>query len=185
MPSCFKASENEFLYQRAACCFRKAVAAFETAFDRCVIKDIVPSQVLNDNIFVFWHVRVGDIVLHKPNDTFYANVLGALKQITEGYNLVVLLVGKGQTNGHGTYSVTPDYVASIPHESALAWAESGNRVPHVIAADLTFRDTFVAMMQADVLIGSGTQLPATAALVSGEPLFSITLRSTATTMGRR
>lgn len=54
--------------------------------------------------------------------------------------------------------------------AAEAWSGMA-QVPNVIAPKLTFRDAFVAMMQADVLVGSESSLAAIAALLSQEPLF--------------
>lgn len=70
------------------------------------------------------------------------------------------------------HSVTKEYVDSVSKAAAVLWRDvSADSVPHVIAPELSFRDSFLAMTQADVLDGSGSSLPMTAALVSGEPLF--------------
>lgn len=182
--SCFRAPESEFVYQSATGCFRRAVALFGTAFDQCIFarvglidngidgnQDNDLRVIPDDTIIVVWHVRVGDVILHQPDDPFYANVLNALRLITKGYKMLLLLVGKGNEYTNRTHSVTLDYVKSISTATDLAWTGSGSRVPDVIAPAFTFSDAFVAMMQADVLIGSGSSLPIAAALASGETLF--------------
>lgn len=185
---CFKAPENEYLYQDAAACLRAAVVAYGTAFDRCVFNNDELSrltlntseQILarathlrvlpNNNIVVVWHVRVGDIVLHQPSDPFYERVLGVLKEITAGYKLHLLLIGKGEQSNDSTFRVAHDYTRSVSTLVAQLWNGS-QAIPTVGSPKLSFPDAFTAMMQADVLIGSGSSLPAIASLVSGEPLF--------------
>lgn len=189
--NCFYAPENEFLYQNSARCLQRAVATHGTAFNRCIFNNdeftratsnrgeisnsrTTYSRVLpSDTIIVVWHVRVGDIVLHEPGDPFYERVLVVLREITQGYNLQLHMVGKGGRKQDDTHSVAHDYVNSLQRAVGRVWPKSaGNSLlPRVQAPNLSFRDTFMAMMQADVLIGSGSSLPAVAALMSGEPLF--------------
>lgn len=183
--NCFFSPENAYLYQNAAECLRKAASSYGTAFDRCIFQELLdmestlatehqstPAQSTpNATIVAVWHVRVGDIVLHDADDPSYARVLSVLKEITEGHKLVVLLVGKwaGEDEKHGA---SRDYVESVSRLAAEAWAGSSQALrPQVMAPSFSVRDAFVAMMQADVLIGSGSSLPAAAALFSGVPLF--------------
>lgn len=179
--NCFIAPEHAFLYQNAADCFRNAVVAYGTAFDHCIFDaiDMWPltysnkSQVAHagglphDTIVVAWHVRLGDLVPHPPSDPFFKRVLLALRQITEEYKLIVMLIGKGS----GTDGVAQDYVDAVANAVNDVWSGSAEHVPRIVAPVLSFPDAFVAMMQADVLIGSGSSLPAAVSLVSGEPLF--------------
>jgi len=185
--NCFKAPENEHIYQDAARCFRTAVLLYGSAFDRCIfdsndlsrgqqIGDIADqrrhSHVLpNDTIIIVWHVRLGDRVLHKPDDPSFARVLSVLRQIIGGYKPVILLVGKAQGTNE-THGVSQDYVKFISEAASEAWADSSIALaPHVMAPRYSFKDALVAMMQADVLIGSGSALPQAAALFSGVPLY--------------
>jgi hypothetical protein len=177
--NCFKAPEHAYLYQDAMDCLRKAVAAYGTAFDRCFfsqiftdVQDVSTAERLlpNDTVVVVWHVRLGDRILHTSTDPMFERLMSALKEITEGYKILVLLVGKGTTSGDGTYSVTQEYVESVSKLAETIWAES-DTPPIVTGPTLTIEDTFLAMMQADLLIGSGSHLPAIAALVSAEPLY--------------
>lgn len=193
--NCFFAPESEYLYQNAAACLRMTVVTHGTAFDRCIFNDdefirarsntggkiVSLPQALHlrllprDTVIVVWHVRVGDVVLHAPGDPFYARVLVTLRQITRRYKLHVVLVGKGAGGGSddGKHSVPQAYVDYVSRSIASVWAGThlGDCAPTLAAPKLSLRDAFVAMMQADVLIGSGSSLPAVAALVSGEPLF--------------
>jgi hypothetical protein len=161
---------------------------YGTAFDRCIFntdefsrrifntsnRTALPSRfrlLSNDIIIMVWHVRVGDIVPHEPTDPFYERALDVLKEITQGYKLYLLLIGKGKRNNDNAHSVRQDYLDSVSTSVDRLWKGSTNHLPKVAAPNLSFHDAFLAMMQADVLIGSGSSLPAIANLVSGEPLF--------------
>lgn len=176
---CFEAPEHVHLYQDAMECLRTSVAAYGTAYDRCVFSQFFTHNsneskamrlLPNDTLVVVWHVRQGDRILHAPNDPMFAELMGALRGITEGCKLLVLLVGKGKSNADGTHSVTQEYVSSVSKLAETTWMGSDHH-PHVTGPSFLIEDTFLAMMQADLLIGSGSSLPAIAALVSSEPLY--------------
>jgi hypothetical protein len=180
--SCFSAPENAHLYQNAANCFRKGARRYGTAFQRCLfladdtassrlaVGSGPPPNILPpDMIVVVWHVRVGDRVLHRPGDKFYRKVLKQLQNITAGYRLRVLLVGKTVNSA----SVPFEYVDHVDGLAKELWNDAADTsmVPKVIAPTYDLTDAFVAMMQADVLIGSGSSLTHTAAVFSDQPLF--------------
>jgi hypothetical protein len=180
--SCFSAPENANLYQNAANCFRKGARRYGTAFQRCLFladdaakssldlgPGVPPNFLPPDLVVVVWHVRVGDIVLHHPGDKFYRKVLMQLQDITAGYRLRVLLVGRTANSS----SVPPDYVDHVEGVVQELWNNTADTsmVPKVIAPAYAFTDAFVAMMQADVLIGSGSSLTHTTAVFSDQPMF--------------
>lgn len=176
--NCFVAPQNEFLFDRARSCFRQAVRTLGTALNACTFpNDLIRPRLPEGNgtVIAVWHIRVGDFFTHKPTDVFYERVLSTLKEVTRGFQLVVLIVGGGTGKGNQAQTVPAEYISRIADTSARLWgnfaaAESG-RAPRVIGQAYSFRDAFVAMMQADILIGSGSSLPPIAALVSDVPLF--------------
>jgi len=170
--NCFYAPESAHLFEDASECLRMASREFGTAFDKCVfLKD--PSATLpRDTLYVVWHVRLGDMTLHSPDDASYNVVLHQLRNIAPSYKIRIFLVGKGDTGSNGTSRVTSQYVDQLRAHVDTVWNGSEDQYrPGVIAPYFTFEDVFLAMMHADVLIGSGSSMPAIAALVSSVPLF--------------
>lgn len=172
---CFSSPDNRYLFQDTSECLRAGVSAFGIAFDKCVL---IPhaeniSMLPSDEIYVVIHVRVGDIDLHKPDDRFYKTLLTDLKDITAGYRLRILLVGKGIVDLDGRSNVSSEYLDTIKSRAFKIWNSTAvhESVPIISAPKYTFQDAFLAMMQADILVGSGSSLPAVASLVSGVPLF--------------
>jgi hypothetical protein len=174
---CFAAPENEFLFQRFAPCLRTAVLAYGKVFDECVL--VEPSSdgqatrplLPTDTVVVVWHVRVGDVVTHRVDDPYYEKVLDTIRFITHGYRVRLVLVGGGTAKDpaqNTTLSVPLDYVKRISNIAGALWASNAVRVD---APSYTFLESFIAMMQADVLVGSGSSLTHVAALLSATPLF--------------
>jgi hypothetical protein len=132
------------------------------------------SYLPNDTVFVALHVRAGDFEPHLPHDIFYKTILQALRQIATGYKVQILLVGKGPMESNGRSSVPDTYLHSIMAKVSEIWNESATHdlmIPQVTAPSYTFSESLLSMMQADILIGSGSSLPVVASLVSGIPLF--------------
>jgi hypothetical protein len=179
---CFRSPDNAHLFQDVAKCFRSATRQLGSAFDRCIFLDRESTRdrlsgrtvqwLATDTIVTVWHVRLGDFTPHQPEDMFYQSVLKELKEITQGYKLFVLLVGKGRMHADGTSEVSPDYVEKIQTRASEVWKNGKQEeAVEILAPRYNFSDAFIAMMQADVLVGSGSSLPAVASLVSGVPLF--------------
>lgn len=177
--NCFLAPEFAFAFQRMSSCLRQVTEMYGTAFDQCILvndqlthstarEKSTVQNLPTDTVYVVWHLRVGDFVSHRPEDPFFAHVSRAIKEITEGYNVSVTLVGGGDRSGSGQ-RVPQDYVDVISKTIALIWSDS--RIPDIVAPAYSFREAFLAMMQADVLIGSGSSLPTIASLVSARPLY--------------
>jgi hypothetical protein len=166
--NCFWAPEHEFLFQRYAMCFRAGVRKFGTAFDDCVLfqqSGRNPMQSVNSAskvVTIVWHIRLGDVVPHKIGDAFYERVVDALGVVLKGYEFTMYVVGGGSGG-----RVSDEHVSSL-YNMTKARGLVGN-VAKFWSDDLTTQ--FLAMMQADVLIGSGSSLPQVAALLSGIPLF--------------
>lgn len=175
---CFVAPENEFLFQRFAKCMRHAVFNYGMALKECVL--VEPKHevrqgerlIASDTVVVVWHIRVGDVAKHGPDDPFYERVLDTIKYVTHGFRIRIVLVGGGAKKdaaANTTTSVPIEYVKQISSIVNALWASTS--AARVQAPAYTFRESFVAMMQADALIGSGSSLPQIAALLSGTPLF--------------
>jgi hypothetical protein len=186
LSNCFFAPENRHLFQKASACLRLAALAYGHLFTtkNCVLDRLLLAETKsltrggtedNNNktvVAIVWHIRYGDHTAHAPGDPFYPRVMAVLKQITEGYKPHVLLVGGGDGN-RSSHSVPQAYVDHLSAVAASTWADANTTelAPVVSSPAMTFHDSFVAMAHADILIGSGSSLPAIAALVSAKPLY--------------
>lgn len=184
---CFKAAENKYLFQDVAGCLRASVQTYGSAPKWCLLSSLQnpPHEHLrllpanntylpNDTVFVVLHVRAGDFEPHLPHDIFYNTILKALRQIATGYKIQILLVGKGPIDSNGRSRVPDTYLHTITAKVLEVWNESSTNdlmIPQVRAPSYTFSESLLSMMQADILIGSGSSLPVVASLVSGIPLF--------------
>lgn len=176
---CFFAPENEFLFQRFAKCMRNTVQTYGTALKECILvepysKDSQKYErfLPSDTVVIVWHIRVGDVVTHDHTDQFYMRVLQTIKSITRGFRIRVILVGGGAAKdsaANTTASVPITYVKYISTIVGEIWA--GSAAARVQAPAYTFLESFLAMMQADILVGSGSSLPQIAALLSSTPIF--------------
>lgn len=109
---------------------------------------------------------------HRADDPYYAKMVDTIKFITRGYRVRLVLVGGGTAKDpaqNTTMNVPVDYVKRISNIAGALWASS-NAV-RVDAPSYTFLESFIAMMQADVLVGSGSSLP-TSPRCCLPPLFS-------------
>lgn len=131
------------------------------------------SGLPSDTVVVVWHIRVGDVVTHSHDDHFYKHVLDTIKFITQGFRIRFILVGggaaKSSASANTTSSIPIEYVKFMSSSVGELWESTA--VARVEAPAYTFIESFLAMMQADVLIGSGSSLPQVAALLSGVPIF--------------
>jgi hypothetical protein len=126
-----------------------------------------PKSSARDAIVV-WHIRLGDMVLHGPRDRFYRHVLVTLRDLAGGHRLWLVMVGKTAEHEH----VPNEYLHHFETLIASIWnAVTINERPSLFAPSYSFRESFLAMTQAVVLIGSGSALPIVAAHVSQSQLF--------------
>lgn len=192
--NCFWAPEHEFLFQRFGGCLRAGVQAYGTAFDRCVLgqeKEEGNSDnrryLRRDTLIVVWHLRFGDVAPRKPGDVFFANVVQALEQIIPiGLIKQVHIVLVGGGGGKATGGVPQAYVDSLTAGIIVNNNNTNNNNNNNHGSDdnspllrfhverfhnTSFEEQFLAMMQADVLVGSGSSVPQVAALLSGKPVF--------------
>jgi hypothetical protein len=182
--NCFWAPEHEGLFQRFGDCLRAGVEVYGEVMDRCVFVDDGDGdgdgdgahryQVSHDTLVVVWHLRFGDVAPHKPGDAFFDSVVRALKKITPAgliKRVRIVLVGGGK----GISRVPDDYVESLRRVVAAVVVGADRDGTHFSVEHFrnsSFEEQFVAMMQADVLVGSGSSVPQVAALLSpGKPIF--------------
>jgi hypothetical protein len=173
--NCFWAAEHEFLFQRYSECFRSGVYAYGTVFKRCVLLSNGEVTLPHDTLVVVWHLRFGDVSPRKADDAaFFRNVVHALMEVLPRgvINLVrIVLVGGG---GRGNQGVPIEYVQTL--RGVVAESNVSRHTKRVSVRverfnTSSFHEEFLAMMQADILIGSGSSVPQVAALLSGRPLF--------------
>jgi hypothetical protein len=177
--NCFSSTETRFLFQDVAGCLRQGVQKLGHAHEQCVLLGNEQNKqqpaypyLPRDTVYVVLHVRVGDYEPHPPNDLFYTKLFENLKKIAAGYKINILLVGKGQVDMDGSFAVTSNYVDTLRTKVSDIWKEYAPQyIPKVYAPRYTLTESFLSMMQADILVGSGSSLPAVASLVSGVPLF--------------
>lgn len=99
---------------------------------------------------------------------FYERVANAIEYIADGYNIRIILVGGGTRCG-GSQHVPKEYVDAISNIVSSIW--SGSEIPRILVPQYSFRRAFLAMIHADVLIGSGSSLPMIASAISAQPLY--------------
>lgn len=175
--NCFWAPEHEFLFERFKSCFRAGVRAFGRAFDTCVFEGKegnTTNRLPHDTVVVAWHLRLGDVAPHTPGDEFFKRVVAALREITRGYYATVQIHLVG--GGSGVRGIPVGYMQALGRiVDANDGDPYGKRNPvfeiHHALATSSFETQFLAMMQADVLIGSGSSIPQVASMLSGRPLF--------------
>lgn len=161
---CFKAGSNEYLFQRFAPCLQEAVRQFGNIFDECIFGHLGISAPFP--YIVAFHLRFGDFVAHDHHDSNYViKTLTYLRALTGGHYVLIVLVGGGNgTTAHSLHQFA-QAVTSAAHSM------KGGSTFSVLVPSLDFDDSMRVMMQADMLIGSGSSLPQVAALLSEMPLF--------------
>lgn len=163
--NCFVAPENEFLFERTKNCLRSSVKLFGHVFEKCIFTPLNsasdPTTPMPVNIV--WHIRLGDMELHMVGDPFYERVMIALRAITMGYRPRLIFVGASE-------GIPRDYMDFVSNLAVETW-QGTNVSLDIQSPAYDFTDSMVAMMQADILIGSGSSLPAIASLLSGTPMF--------------
>jgi hypothetical protein len=141
---------------------RSTARSFGTIFNFCALIGPGMTLPLSMNVVIIvWHLRLGDFVLHQPNDVFFENVVKFLITLLEGFYVRILILGGG-----GKVSTIPsDYMNRITSLVSKYWFNM--TVPQIETPQLTFTEALCAMMEADILIGNGSSLP----LFSERPLF--------------
>lgn len=107
---------------------------------------------------VVWHVRLGDLELHRPGDAFYTNIYESMKHIfglmTDVRHVFV-----------AEWSLIPAEVRD-EYERIL-----GGLVGTSVFLELDVRTSMLHMMHANLLVGSGSSLPIMAAVFSRKTLY--------------
>lgn len=107
---------------------------------------------------VVWHVRLGDLELHKPGDAFYTNIYESVKHI---FALMM--------------DVRHVFIAEWSLISADLRGEYERILGDLAGAseflELDVRTSMLHMMHANLLVGSGSSLPIMAAVFSRKTLY--------------
>lgn len=114
-----------------------------------------------DNLNIVWHVRIGDLTLHKPGDSFYSIVLENIKPILKKFtNYTHYIIGGG--------GKTSD-CSRIPDEYEFFFRNIlGN---NTIFGCYTVEESMLHMLHSNVIIGSGSSFPVIGSLLSSKPMF--------------
>lgn len=107
---------------------------------------------------VIWHVRVGDIQLHEPGDSFYSNVYAGLQDVLQDFKDVKhILVG-------AWHRLSQELLSTYE-------AFFNNTLPTASMVNLATDEAVLYMMHSDLLIGSGSSLPLVAVLFSDKTVY--------------
>ena len=146
--NCFYSYSTAFAFSRFSPCLRSIGLVYGSWVHRSPFEDV---EYFN----VVWHVRVGDVALHPPGDTFYEHVLEGLSPVLTDFKRVKIfflaewtLLKDGEMGNYTRFL------------SQLAFNFEVDFVEPQISSALLF------MMHADILVGSGSSLPLAAALFS-------------------
>ena len=111
-----------------------------------------------DTFNVVWHVRVGDVHLHRPGDSFYENILTELEELFNDFKHVVhFFLGAWHRLSDREYEEYELFFKNLTSNASLVWSNT--------------EDSLLSMMHADMLIGSGSSLPLVAKLFSEKPIY--------------
>jgi hypothetical protein len=156
--------EMEGAFDRFARCFQAGFLVFGRSNHTCII----PHHKKLERILIAWHIRLGDLILHRSTDAYFENTLVSLMFIAKiSPYWTIFLVGGG---GKSTKSSLIQYRLDI-----LSIA-SRLRKSHKISIKVeipswSLDDTFSALLQAHIVVGSGSSLVHAASLFSNFPLF--------------
>ena len=87
--NCWEARENAFLFQKYAPCLQCAFQAFGRA------RSMLLSTSGIAEVTVVWHVRIGDVMLHAPSDSFFSTVATQLAPMLKPFRTRFVIVGGG------------------------------------------------------------------------------------------
>eukprot|EP00128_Syssomonas_multiformis_P017139 Colp12_sorted_trinity150504_noHs@34034 len=114
----------------------------------------IDNQVRNNRpITIIWHVRVGDIELHPPTDPFYAKLWSTLATALARleYPARNVVIGTDQRN---------NYIEGL-----------SKVLPNVTFSDPSTREAITAMMNADIIVSSGSSFSLVPMLFSYKPFY--------------
>lgn len=163
---CFKAATSAMLFQKFASCLQQGPESSPAAHT-CILDMLSGQFNATRPVVIVIHVRFGDIITHPHNDPFFKAILSTVRYIADGFNPVITLVGGG--------SADPDMISMNRYHAAVKgvvreiW--DANTASNVFVIREPLEISLAVMMQADILIGSGSSLPQIAGLFSDKPLF--------------
>jgi hypothetical protein len=153
--NCFRDAKHAYAFQIYQPCLRCVHQKYGN-----VSKTFYFGRKQEDRIDIVWHCRMGDITLHDPRSTFYNKLLQFLSKMLEGlqYRVNIYIVGGG---GRSTKSDLVPYLSRLRTLVREYNFTSQNHL-HIGPQDVT--DAFVSMLDADILIGTGSSFVTVAAL---------------------
>jgi len=149
--NCFHSPTMSLLFQHLAPCMRHVADEYGSWSRR----NPFPSS---DTFNVVWHVRVGDIELHRPGDHFYTNVYAGIREALEQFSQVE----------HTFFGAWHHLSEEELNEYNSFFLDT---FPNAALANATTEETLLHMMHCDLLVGSGSSLPLVAVLFSQKPLY--------------
>lgn len=166
-PNCFFSPELRGSFQLYSTCFQSVFQSFGSVNNSCIL----PHNSSDSSIlFIVWHVRLGDVTLHAHTDeVFFINVISALLQIAENDFLKwhVFIVGGG---GQSRYENLVSFRNAIQlHFNRITATKKIIVDTKILSWNL--QESFFAMMQAHIVVGSGSSFVHAAHLFSNFPIF--------------
>ena len=153
--NCFRDAKHAYTFQIYQPCLRCVHQKYGN-----VPKTFYFGRKQEDRIDIVWHCRMGDITLHGPRSTYYNKLLQFLSKMFEGlqYRVNSYIVGGG---GHSTKSDLVPYLAQL---RTIVRENNFTSQIHLHIGPQDVTDAFVSMLDADILIGSGSSFVTVAAL---------------------
>jgi hypothetical protein len=123
----------------------------------------------SSNLFIVWHVRLGDLTLHAQTDKFFLNVVSSLLQIVENdfFEWKIYVIGGGAKSSTENLVSYRDAIQVLLNRVVAAKKISARA--QIVKWSL--EESFFAMMQAHIVVGSGSSFVHAAHLFSDFPLF--------------
>ena len=151
LKNCFHSPTMSGNFHRASRCLRELATGSGDWLVRNPFDD-------SRSFTVVWHIRLGDVLLHRVGDKFYQNIYSGLEEFLDDFNKVEhVFVGAWNMISQDERKDYETFISRI--------------VPNSIFADLSTEATFLYMMHADLLIGSGSSMPSVAALFSNKVVY--------------
>ena len=208
--NCFQARTSALLQEKYKTCFRTAAKEMGTLFEISQkgghknersprLAPFLESLRTEDAVTVVWHIRVGDLIPHRPNDPHFARVARAIRNMTlyadPAPQVNFFLIGGGSaayvlTEGHSSRKKQrvnvndPHYTIDMFEEGVRlaaqeAWGSNSTSLFSVRSlSQLPIVESFLALANADVVVGSGSALVHAAALFSDRALFFSHIKAT-------
>lgn len=152
--TCFHSFLVHSAFRQLAPCFRSA------SIRNGSWKSASPFPERASGIHIVWHIRVGDVELHPAGDIFYKNLFDDLFSALHTTKVVLYFIAEWRVLKAEERQAYEDYLNNLIFGR---W--------RTIFISLSIHETLAYMMHADVLIGSGSSLPAVAALFSDSTVY--------------